>query len=627
MRYIISDIETNGLLDTVSKFWCAWTYDSEGGVWAYHLDVNEYFDFLDRMMSDGYKLVFHNGIAYDIPCLKKLTGRRFKNDPWNHVLDTLVLGRLVWAEMKDMDISLIKRGVLPSKLMGSHSLKAYGYRLGLLKGDYGDKEDAWDTFNEEMLEYCKRDVEVTLKLFLKIMDKGYPDCPIDLEHRIAWVIAKQERNGYTFDMEKATKLYAELSGIRAELHQKLVDTFGSWEVLAKEAIAKRNDSKRGRIKGQPYKVYKTVTFNPSSTQHIAKVLMERGWQPEVFTPTGEVKVDEETLKSCKLPEVADIKKYLMIQKRISQLAEGSEAWLKNVKDDGKIHGYVNPNGAVTGRATHAHPNVAQVPAINVEYGAECRELFKAPEGWYQVGVDASGLELRCLSHYLYPFDDGAYAHEVINGDIHTTNQKSAGLPTRADAKTFIYGFLYGAGDEKIGKIIGKDASVGKKIKKKFLEATPALASLRDSITNTLCSEMTWTSGGQQRVKWIKRVHPASDKLDATKCLVGLDGRLVKVRSPHSALNTLLQSAGALLCKKWVCLTEENLRKAGYHHGDDFQLMAWIHDEIQIACRTEEIANRAIEIAQESMRETQKFFNFRVQLDTEGKIGRNWKDCH
>lgn len=139
--------------------------------------------------------------------------------------------------------------------------------------------------------------------------------------------------------------------------------------------------------------------------------------------------------------------------------------------------------------------------------------------------------------------------------------------------------------------------------------------------------MSWTSAGQQRVKWVKRVHPSNPKLDATKCLVGLDGRLVKVRSPHSALNTLLQSAGALLCKKWVCLTEENMRKAGYHHGDDFQLMAWIHDEVQIACRTEEIAKDAIEIAQASMRQTQEFFGFRVQLDTEGKIGRNWKDCH
>ena len=131
----------------------------------------------------------------------------------------------------------------------------------------------------------------------------------------------------------------------------------------------------------------------------------------------------------------------MISKRLGQLAEGKNAWLKCVKEDGAIHGSVNPNGAVTGRATHASPNVAQVPASGSPYGHECRELFKAPEGWLQCGVDASGLELRCLGHFMSPYDSGSYAETVVNGDIHTLNQEAAGLPTRDNAKTFIYGFL------------------------------------------------------------------------------------------------------------------------------------------------------------------------------------------
>lgn len=287
-------------------------------------------------------------------------------------------------------------------------------------------------------------------------------------------------------------------------------------------------------------------------------------------------------------------------------------WLKCVKEDGRIHGTVNPCGAVTGRATHSSPNVAQVPAVGSPFGKECRELFTVPNGWYQVGVDASGLELRCLAHFMYPYDHGAYAHEILNGDIHTANQKAAGLPERSQAKTFIYAFLYGAGDEKIGKIVHGDAKDGKRLKKEFLEKTPAIAELRAAIENTLVAQR----GYKGEIKRWKR-----------KYLKGLDGRPLHVRSVHSALNLLLQSAGALLCKKWICLVEENLIKLGLDHGEDFQYMGWIHDEIAVACRTKEIAETVVKVAQDSMREAQAYYGFRVQLDTEGKIGKNWSETH
>ena len=177
-------------------------------------------------------------------------------------------------------------------------------------------------------------------------------------------------------------------------------------------------------------------------------------------------------------------------------------------------------------------------------------------------------------------------------------------------------------------IVEGNASDGKRLKEQFMEKTPAIRILRDVIEDTLVASSKWTQAGQ-KIVWRKRAHKSNEKLDATRCLIGLDGRLLHIRSPHAALNTLLQSAGALICKKWVCILEKNLREAGYKHGwdGDFALMAWVHDEVQIAARTKEIAEDVIKVCQESMREVQQYFNFKCQLDTEGKIGHNWSDCH
>lgn len=632
-KFIITDIETNGLLDTSTKFWCGWIYDSKKDEYKGYTDLNAYFDAINLFGCNGYNIVFHNGIRFDIPCLKKLMGSRFLFDPRDCVLDTLVLARLIYSNIKDTDIGLIRSGRLPKALYGSHSLKAYGYRMGELKGTYGEQEDAWDKFTQEMYEYNKQDVVVTLKLFQKLMTKGYPMKAIQLEHDIAWVMAKQERNGFVFDKDQAVKLYSELAGKRQVIYENLVSKVGSWTVYKGDKVYKRDNAKRGIKAGVPYPQYEEVTFNPNSRQHIAKVLIDRGWKPSEVTPTGAPKVDEDTLKSAmNIDLTKDILEYLLINKRIAQLAEGDNAWLKLMKEDPdgyvRIHGSVNPNGAVTGRATHAYPNVAQVPAGRSPYGKECRSLFRVPNGWYEAGIDASGLELRCFAHFLYPYDHGEYVNEILNGDIHTHNQKMAGLPTRDQAKTMIYCMMYGGGDGKLGEVINGTAKDGKALKERFFNAVPAYKELCSDIERTLITSSEWV-GGVNKVTWRKRAHPDNSNLSITHSILGLDRRVVYVRSPHSALNTLLQSAGALICKKWVCLVEENMRKAGYKHGwdGDFAMMAWVHDEVQVACRTKEIAEDCVRIAQESMRQTQEFFKFNCQLDTEGKIGDNWYSCH
>lgn len=581
-KFIVFDIETDGLLDTTKRFWCGWLYDSYTDLYTGYTDLDEFFDALNKYGTSGYNIVGHNICKFDIPALKKLKGERFAFDVRDVCIDTLVLARLIYSNIKDTDVGLMRSGRLPKALYGSHSLKAYGYRMGELKGTYGEHEGAWDKFTHEMYEYNKQDVVVTLKLFHKLMAKGYPIKAIQLEHDIAWVMAKQERNGFVFDKDQATKLYSELAGKRQVLYENLVSKGGSWTVYKGDKIYKRDNAKRGIKAGVPYPQYEEVTFNPNSRQHIAKVLMDRGWEPTEMTPTGAPKVDEETLKTAKgIDLTEDILEYLLINKRIAQLAEGDNAWLKLMKDDPdgytRIHGSVNPNGAVTGRATHAYPNVAQVPAGRSPYGEECRSLFRVPTGWYEAGIDASGLELRCFAHFLYPYDHGEYVNEILNGDIHTHNQKMAGLPTRDQAKTMIYCMMYGGGDGKLGEVINGTAKDGKALKERFFNAVPAYKKLCSDIERTLITSSEWV-GGVNKVTWRKRVHPDNSNLSITHSILGLDRRVVYVRSPHSALNTLLQSAGALICKKWVCLVEENMRKAGYKHGwdGDFAMMAWVH---------------------------------------------------
>jgi len=674
---LVSDIETNGLLDTVSKFHCAVTIDyfTNETKRYYPWDFKQYVADLELAAANGDLLAFHNGIGYDIPALKILKKKYFGtnlNIPKQSVFDTLVASTLVFSNIRDSDVMRMRRGIITGKQFGSHSLKAWGMRLQCYKGEYGEQENAWEEFDDPMMGYCEQDVVVTCKLIEKLFNDAWyfpSDQPmmklaesLRLEHDAAWLMAKQQRNGYPFDTEAAERLYRDESVRREKIRQELLQTFGSWykahggtqpfrhPVSGKELTkfprvkypkAGSLRTKNGKLsstlyyEGRPFTPIKYIEFNPASRDHIIKVLTDCGWQPTDYTEAGNPIVDDETLgllvehKAIPeeyIPKVELIREYLTIQKLIGQLAEGDNAWLRHVKD-GKIHGRVNPNAAVTGRATHSNPNLAQVPSLGKYKGKECRSLFGAyhhvgADGnhWVQVGVDASGLELRCLGHFMTKFDGGEYIDVILNGDIHTKNQEAAGLPTRNNAKTFIYGFLYGAGAEKIGQIVGKFGEEGKKAGKelinKFLEQTPAIAALREQLADALIKDAKWV-GGTQQIKW-KR-----------KWIKGLDGRQVHVRSPHSALNTLLQSAGALICKLWIVEWDKMMEEAGYKHGwdGDYCYMAWVHDEAQLACRTDAIADHAIEIAQLAMRKVGDHFNFKCPLDTEGKKGRDWAECH
>lgn len=623
---LVFDIETDGLLDTVTKVHCMVIQDHTTG---------EMFTYRPHEISKGVEKLLqadcicgHNVIAFDIPVLEKLYGVSFNHD---HVVDTLVLARLVYSNINDVDAGLIRKGILPSNLYGRHSLKAYGYRLGELKGTYAeDTEDCWAVFNEEMLKYNQQDVIVTAKLYDKLVAKGFTEHASMIEHKAQWLCQKMEHNGFPLNLRKAYALKMVLEKEYLTATEEL--TSKAPLIPDKIFVPKRDNKTKGYIAGVPIQRYKK--YNPTSRQQM-QWIFENYYKYKFKDSMYNIETDSEgnetsrklTMNEETLTEIANdvdtteevrhiaelYSRVFMLSKRLGQLASGNNAWLKLCEDDGKLHGRINPNGAVSGRATHSNPNMAQVPAVGAEYGKECRELFCVPKDWYQAGIDCSGLELRCLAHFLYPFDKGEYAHEILNGDIHTANQMNAGLETRSQAKTFIYAFLYGAGNAKIGEIVGGTEADGKMLKSKFLQNTPAIKKLQSAVKDTLAP---FSIKKQKRV-WERR------------WLKGLDGRKLHVRSLHSALNLLLQSAGALICKRWITRTEERLNDRGLKHdcNGDYFMMAWVHDEIQVACRSKEIAEIVVEEAQLAVRDVQKEFKFRVQLDTEGKIGKNWAECH
>jgi DNA polymerase-1 len=588
MKTAIFDIETDGLLDTVTTVHCGVILDvATGQVEAYRPDD------IQEMLADLATfdtIVGHNIIGYDLRVLQKLFGFSYTGE----VFDTMIATRLVWSGVKDDDFKAYQAGKMQSKLIGRHSLEAWGFRLGIHKGDFG-KTTAWDTFSEEMLDYCIQDTRVTNALYQKILEMNYSQDALKMEHQIHQICLKQTENGFPFAVEAATLLSAELRDEQIALEKKLVERFGGW--WTNDGLFTPKMTRGGYLAGAPLTKISWTDFNPSSREHIAKKLMELGWKPETFTETGQPKVDETTLSDCKFEEAELIRRYLLIQKRLGQITDGKQGWLR-LERNGKIHGEIITMGAVTGRCSHQNPNTAQVPKVGSAYGKECRALFYAPKGYKLMGCDVSGLELRMLAHFMARYDNGAYAKELLEGDIHTLNQQAAGLPTRDNAKTFIYGFLYGAGDEKVGKIVGKGAGAGKKLKAQFLEKTPALAQLRKAVSVAAA-----------------RGH-----------LKGLDGRLMPIRHAHAALNTLLQGGGALVCKKWVINFHELLKERGYEDGVDYMQVAFVHDEIQVLVK-EEYANQIGEICIEAIKKAGEDFKLRIPLDGEFKIGGNWAETH
>jgi len=571
---IVFDIETDDL--DATKVWCIVAKEVDGTTYKFGPDELE--DGLDLLRS-AKTLIGHNIIGFDLPVLKKLFNFTYSGK----IIDTLVMSRL-YNPIRE----------------NGHSLKTWGYRLGIPK----QEQPEFDNYTPQMLDYCVQDVvlnEAVYK-FLQKEGMGFSKQSFDLEQLTAVIMREQERTGFYFDSKQAMTLLAKLKQNMADVEDEVQKTFKpKWvdDKLVTPYIRKDGElSKRGLTdeeysniltsnNHEPFMRKKLVEFNLGSRKQIGEYLIDFGWKPERFTPTGQPIVDEATLKKIEhITEAKLIADFLLYQKRIAQVS----SWIDELKDD-RVHGRVIPNGTITGRMTHRGPNMAQVPNIHSPYGKECRSCWTVPEGYRLVGIDASGLELRMLAHYM---NDADYIEEVINGDIHSTNQKLAGLKTRDQAKTFIYALIYGAGDAKIGSIINGDIKKGKALKKRFFANLPALKKLRD------------------------RVQQASNR----GFLKGIDGRRIHVRSQHSSLNTLLQGGGAIVMKQAMI----NLYQLIQLNTFDAKFVANIHDEWQLQVK-ESQADCVGRLGVESIEKVTEQFNMRCNLTGEYKIGGNWSETH
>ena len=332
---------------------------------------------------------------------------------------------------------------------------------------------------------------------------------------------------------------------------------------------------------------KLQEFNLGSRKQIGEYLTDFGWKPRRFTPTGQPIIDEGTLKKIDhIPEAKLIAEFLLLQKRIAQI----DSWF-DVVEDSRVHGRVFSIGAITNRMSHRSPNLAQVPSLKSEYGKECRACWSVPEGYKLVGIDAAGLELRMLAHYM---KDNEYTNELINGDIHSRNQEIAGLKTRDNAKSFIYALMYGAGDAKLGEVVGGSKATGKKLKQQFLNNLPSFKILKS------------------------KVEQASQR----GYLLGLDGRRIFVRHEHASLNTLLQSAGAIVMKIALVMLDTLAKEEKL----DYHFVANVHDEWQVEVLDKD-AERFGELGVKAIQEAGKYLELRCPLDGEYKIGDSWDATH
>ena len=514
--------------------------------------------------------VGHNIVNFDAPKLKELWDLVI---PDNKLRDTLLMSRL-WNP----------------RLSGGHSLEAWGERLGYSKIDFHDYDGG---LSEEMITYCKRDVSLTVKLeeylTTALKQDGFSDESIQLEHEVAVITSQQEINGFKLDIGRANELLTNLMERMNVLEREVQEVFPP---LVEERVSEKTGKK---LKD------KVTVFNLGSRKQIASRLQGKGIVFKDQTEKGNIIVNEKTLASIDLPEARLIGEYLTLQKRVGQI----DNWVNAVANDGRVHGRCITNGAVSGRFTHQSPNMAQVPASKHDkktgellwgrdswYGTDCRACWIVDEGNVLVGIDASGLELRMLAHYM---NDKAYTKQLLEGDIHTYNQKMAGLETRDQAKTFVYALIYGGGSAKIGQIAGGSSHKGKQLVDKFMKNLPAYARLKKKVLTAMRTNGT---------------------------LQGLDGRRLRVESEHSALNFLLQSAGAVVMKKALVILHEKLTKRRVW----FKIVANVHDEWQIET-TERYADEVGELGRLAIKEAGEWFDMNCPLDGDYKVGSTWAETH
>ncbi len=620
--FLVLDIETTPILPDGSVRRIHGGYVCIVGTEDY-IEFNGGFE-LRKILECCNRPVFvaHFGTGFDIPQLIEHGWLPESIDPVFDTFDTLVMGRILEPER-----------------LGGHSLDSYG------KG----KKSSYDNFeewNDELKERCRGDVEITHDLFVKQFKKleqdgvkrGVPIQSLLVEQEEQYVVSRQQRHGVVLDTQKGLGLLGDIEDEQRQLREDLIEMFEpNLEPVgprAKKGLIEPVEVLKsrygndvifvGNVEPWASEQYRVIPFNPTSGPQIMTRLIRRGYVPQYYTnpnkgekkaisratylklgakdrSRSQPKSDTKTLETITgIPGVEFIQRYRLLDKRRSQV----NSWIEAVTEDNKIHGYVNPIGTVTHRMAHSGPNLGQVPSSDKdpEFGPRCRSCFTVPDNFVLVGADAKGLELRKLAHYVA---DAEYILAICERDNHTTNaallyqvaEEDVTKEQRMTAKTFIYAFLYGAGDTKIGSIVGGGLKEGKELRQRFFDALPGLKDLMDKLSYYV------------KIKQLKAI----------------DGRWITVRWEHAVLNTLLQSAGAITMKYAQAFCHRafmDLRKRGIYA----EFVLTVHDEFQVQCQPEH-AEEIAKIMVDSIIEAGVYLGLRCPLDGSYSIGSNWSETH
>jgi len=710
-RRVYLDCEANRIVRP-TKIWCIVCTDLDSGEvfkfrpnspYGGHNDfAKEFIEFCKSVTL----FVGHNIISYDAPHINRLFGLELV--ALDKCLDTLVMSRLFCPVPPQQEVrSKYNR-------QWGHSLAAWGRYLNFPKGDFHE----FDKFSETMLEYCVRDVELGIKIYLELLkeQEGFSDYCIELEHHVAAMLHQQVDNGFYLDKTKAERLRDETKALLAEMDGKLQSLFPPvYKTVRNYALKLNKDGTIGKVSARILQTYQETpghkavlkadstydlmveeVFNPQSGAQIAERLLLLGWIPKYLTDKGNIKTDKLTLQEAiqgllegprKGPNMEAIRclaDYSIVANRhdtaltwleLSQQADWGtvDPITGKVEYDGRVHGAINPIGAGTHRCSHYAPNMANIARVvtgkrvssgtvltkfnkfdilpdgNIylkedevaltglkgAYGWDSRDCWSVPDGRILVGADAAGIQLRALAHYM---DDDTYTEALLKSDIHIVNQKAAGISTRARAKTFIYSWLMGGGDEKIGSIVTvkeeeyedlfKFASDRKQWDTTLLERF--MKSLRDKgrkadkkTVATIIKGFKTKEQFLDRTPALKRLRK-KDMPEAVKqgYLIGLDGRKLWLPSEHLAMSIYLQGFEAVIMKQAKRNFHEQLRSENV----DFKLLSFTHDEWQVETdpRNAHIVGNAMV---SGIVRAGEQFKTNCPLDGEYKVGLSWAQTH
>jgi DNA polymerase-1 len=638
---VILDLETDGLLDTLTQIFCGVAYDTERKEYEIFVPDNMStldFDFPTRGLSElpGYldtvkNLSCQNGIGFDLKVLKKILNYEYKGK----YLDSVLLSRILWPDLENIsyrdDAGKVKNTRHP------HSVEAWGLRFGIAKPVIED----YTKFTPNTIHRCKEDVRIQSELCRHISDtiKQYAvhdsrtvnkfNTIIEMEQKVWKLLEQSSDHGWAFDLELGYKLVDELTNIKGNIEAKLIPILPKRTVqltktesgATKAFKADGSYTKAAEdymklfpsfvVTGDFCKV-KFEDFNIGSSAQVKDYLLSWGWKPKEWNfkkdKHGKPLRDERgnlIKTSPKVPKTAEDWEEVATMcnnKDIALLAERNKSshrlsqirgLIDNVRLDHRIEAQANTCSTNTARMTHK--TVVNIPKAdpNIYYGHKMRSLFVASEGKVLVGCDASALEARCEAHYVYPYDKAA-ALELIDGDIHTLNA-AIFQTTRSIAKNGKYAILYGCSPTKLASTIGKPLQMATEIYESYWDGNPALKQLK------LDLEEEYKEYGY---------------------LLAIDGRPLTIRYKHAIINTKFQSCGAIIMKIALCFFVRELQ----NRKIEADLLGMFHDEFQTECYPQDAENVGL-IGVESIRQAGRYLKLNVPLDGEYKVGKNWAETH